>query len=52
MGAAFGEGRVPEGLLEGGQEGVAGGVEGVAVLGRGVAEGGDEEGPTEHAWVG
>lgn len=52
VGAAFGEGGVLEGLLEGGQEGVAGGVEGVAVLGRWVADGGDEEGPTEHAWVG
>lgn len=31
---------------------MAGGVEGVAVLGGWVAEGGDEEGPTEHVLVG
>lgn len=40
---AFGEGGVGEGCLEGGEEGVAGGVEGVFVLGGWVAEGGDEE---------
>lgn len=31
---------------------MAGGVEGVSVLGRWIAEGGDEEGATEHAWFG
>lgn len=40
---AFGEGWVGEGFLQGAEEGVAGGVEGVFVLGGWIAEGGDEE---------
>ena len=49
MGAAFGEGGIGEGLLEGAEEGVAGGVQGVFISGGWIAEGGDQEGGTEHA---
>ncbi len=47
MGAGFGEGGGGEVGLEGLEEVVAGGVEGVVVGGR-VAEGGDEEGAGSH----
>ena len=52
VGPAFGKGGVGEGLLEGGEERVAGGVEGVSVLGGWVAEGSDQERAAEHAWLG
>ena len=54
MRAAFGEGRVVQVVVQGGEEGVARAVEGVSVGGWGVADGGKEEGAREGGghWVG
>ena len=48
MPSAFDKGGGGQGLLQGVEEGVPGGVKRVFVLGAGVAEGGDEEGTPEH----